>query len=86
MYKSFASASLMLWLSVSVAHAGELTEEQCEEFRGWESLSLTDEQKKEVEDSCKSRYSSENAILNCTAFEGEDYIKELKELAEKECK
>ena len=85
MRKSAICTLSVLWLFMPVANAGELTEEQCEEFRDWESLSLTDEQKKKVEDSCKSRYSSENAILNCTAFEGEDYIKELKERAKKEC-
>ena len=64
----------------------KLTEEQCEDFAVMETLRLSEANKKAVLDSCKERYSSENALGNCTAFEGEDYLKMLKKLAKKQCK
>lgn len=70
----------------SYGYAGEITKEQCKEYKMYETLDLTEANKKKVEDSCKKRYSSDNALGNCTVFEGEDYRKELNKLAKKECK
>ncbi len=82
------AVSLMIALSVYGvgACAGELTAEQCEDYLAVGFFHLTDAQEKAVLDSCKKRYSSENALGNCTAFEGQDKINELKKIAEKECK
>jgi hypothetical protein len=62
-----------------------LTKEQCEEWKAIEYIQLTEDNKRVVEDSCKKRYTSENALGNCTAFEGEDLIKYLKDKAKTEC-
>lgn len=64
----------------------KLTKEQCDDWKSVESITLTDENKKLVEDSCKERYSSENALDNCTTYEGEDLITYLKNEAKKQCK
>ncbi len=62
------------------------TKEQCEDYKLMEYMSLTEKNKKSVEDSCKKRYSSEHALGNCTAFEGQDLLNALKEKAKKVCK
>ncbi len=64
----------------------KLTSEQCEDWIYSEYISLTKENKEIVRQSCAERYSSENAMGNCTAFEGEDLIKHLKKLAKVQCK
>ncbi|WP_300411213.1 hypothetical protein [uncultured Alcanivorax sp.] len=63
-----------------------LTKEQCEDWNTTEYISLTKENKELVEDSCKERYSSEHALGNCTAFEGQDLIDQLKKQAKSQCK
>ncbi|WP_221796679.1 hypothetical protein [Oceanobacter mangrovi] len=64
----------------------QLTNEQCGDWVDMEYLSLTAENKEFVRASCAKRYSSDNAMGNCTAFEGEDFLKHLKELAKTQCK
>ncbi|MET0007400.1 MAG: hypothetical protein ABW124_17340 [Candidatus Thiodiazotropha sp. 6PLUC9] len=62
-----------------------LSKEQCEEWKAIEYIQLSDDNKQVVIDSCKQRYTSERALGNCTAFEGEDLIKYLKNKAKTEC-
>ncbi len=64
----------------------QLTPEQCKSFKESGSFVLTKEQEAPVEESCKKRYSSGNALDNCIFYEKEDKKVALKDIAKKQCK
>ena len=72
--------------TVFCANAAELTPEQCKAHKYDSILRLSDSQKNELEEKCKSKYSDERVYSNCVYFESEKLRDYLKAKAASECK
>ena len=75
----------MLAASAGV-NSTELTPDQCAEYKKYNVVGLSETQKKNLESSCKSRYTNENGVSNCKYFEAEKIKEQLNISAKTVCK